>query len=99
MEITMTALPRLACCISLALTLPATAHAVVHCVDTPAALAIALEVAETNGVDDDVRVVAGHYDLPATLVHSTHEAFAFSLSGGWNAVSLTISPVSGLTSV
>ena len=81
----MTTLPRLACCISLVLALPATAHAVVHCVDTPAALAAALDAAEANGADDDVRVVAGSYALPAPLVHSTHEAFALVLSGRWNA--------------
>lgn len=65
--------------------LPLSVHAAVHCVDTPATLAAALDAAEANGEDDDVRIVAGSYDLPATLVHSTHEAFALSLSGGWNA--------------
>lgn len=65
--------------------LPSSVRAAVHCVDTPATLAVALDAAEANGEDDDVRIVAGSYELPAALVHSTHEAFALMLSGGWNA--------------
>lgn len=77
---------RIAClAIVLATLLPHAARAALVCVDTPAALATALESAEANGEDDDIRIVAGSYALPATLVHSTHEAFALVLSGGWNA--------------
>ena len=61
------------------------AHAGTSCVDTASAIATALDSAEANGEDDDIRIVAGHYALPATLVHSTHEAFALRLSGGWAA--------------
>ena len=70
---------------ALAVLLPGPALAALACVDTPAALAAALDGAEANGEDDDVRIVAGVYDLPATLVHSTHETFALTISGGWNA--------------
>jgi hypothetical protein len=83
----MTTLPRLACRITLplALALPAGVHAAVHCVGTPAALAAALETSETNGQDDDLRVVSGTYGLTIPLVHSSHEAFSLLLSGRWNA--------------
>lgn len=75
----------LAIALAIAVPLPAPAGAAVSCVDTPAALAAALEGAEANGEDDDIRIVAGSYTLPAALVHSTHEAFALVLSGRWNA--------------
>lgn len=72
--------------IALAALLPQAARAALVCVDTPAALAAALDDAEANGEDDDIRIVQGDYALAATLVHSTHEAFALVLSGGWNPV-------------
>lgn len=75
----------LAIALAIAAHLPAPAGAAVSCVDTPAALAAALDGAEANGEHDDIRIVAGSYALPATLVHSTHEAFALVLSGRWNA--------------
>lgn len=67
-----------------AASLPGTALAALACVDSPAALAAALTAAQANGEDDEIRVVAGQYALAASLVHSTHEAFALALSGGWN---------------
>jgi len=61
------------------------AQAAVFCVGSPAELDAALTVARANGEADDVRVVAGTYALAAPLVYSTHQAFALTLSGRWNA--------------
>lgn len=64
---------------------PLPLHAAVFCVDDVAQLAGALDGARANGEADDVRIAAGAYALTAPLVYSTHEAFALTLSGRWNA--------------
>lgn len=76
---------RISCTLLAAWLATPVAHAGTACVDTAAGIAAALDAAEANGEHDEIRIVAGHYALPATLVHSTHEAFALRISGGWTA--------------
>ena len=59
--------------------------AATHCVADAQALRNSLVTAAANGEADDIRVVAGSHLLSSTLFFSTHEAFALSLSGRWNA--------------
>lgn len=61
------------------------ARAAVFCAGDPAQIDDALDTAGANGEADEVRVVAGTHALAAPLVYSTHQAFALTLSGRWNA--------------
>lgn len=63
------------------------ARGTTFCVDSAAEIAAALAIAEANGEDDAIRIVAGNYPLDETLRlgNSETESFALSLSGRWNA--------------
>lgn len=58
---------------------------VVYCADDAAGAQFALTVAQANGLDDDVRLVAGNYTLTQRLAYVTSEPHALIVSGGWNA--------------
>lgn len=73
-------------CLTVAcLCLASPSPAAVFCADTESSLIAALDAAETNGEDDEIRIVEGTYLLGSALTLSIHEAFAVALSGRWNA--------------
>lgn len=61
------------------------ARAAVLCANSVPSLIAALDNAEANSEDDEIRIVEGTYLLGAALTLSIHEAFAVALSGRWNA--------------
>ena len=67
--------------------LRATPASAAFCVSTPEQLGAALTVAESNGADDDIRIVVGTYLLTTELVHFAvpSETGTLTISGGWAA--------------
>ena len=57
---------------------------VVYCASDAAGVQFSLTVAQGNGLDDEVRLVAGSYALTQRLTYVTSEPNALTVSGGWN---------------
>lgn len=59
-------------------------HAAVHCVDSPATFKSAIDIAESNGEDDVIRLVGGTYAASPPFHFQSTEAHAITFSGGYN---------------
>lgn len=73
--------------LALFLLLPAwSAQALVVCVHTPAELIDALDAAQTNQQDDELRIRTGEYTAPADapFIASVTDGRALQISGGWD---------------
>jgi len=77
----------------------APAGAALFCVDTAAELVQAMLDASTNGVDDEIRVVAGTYLPASTPNYTTGVGQDLTLSGGWSPVCVSQRPDPELTVV
>lgn len=55
------------------------------CAANPTQLAAALDNAEANAQNDDIRIVAGAHDLTVPMQFFSGEANSLVVSGGWNA--------------
>lgn len=60
------------------------ARAFIGCADTVAGIEFGLAAAEDNDQDDEIRVVAGAYDLTQGLSYLSGEPHSLKISGGWN---------------
>ena len=69
----------------LGLCLAGPAPAAVYCVDTPSALHTAINVAEANGEDDEIRLVGGTYASSTAFHFQSTEAHSITFVGGYDA--------------
>jgi len=60
------------------------ASAAIFCVNSPAALQTALNIAASNGEQDTIRVVSGTYALSAPLTLNTSEHWSVGVYGRWD---------------
>lgn len=69
----------------LAILLAGPASAAVHCVDTANELRAAIDAAEANGEDDEIRLVGGAYTSSTPFHYQSTEAHAIAFVGGYSA--------------
>ena len=60
-------------------------QAAVHCVDSPATFKAAIDVAEANGEDDEIRLVGGTYAASPAFHFQSVELHAIAFIGGYSA--------------
>lgn len=58
---------------------------IVYCANDVPGVQFSLAVAEDNGLDDDIRLVAGTYQPAALLSATMQDTGSLEISGGWNA--------------
>lgn len=63
----------------------APASPVVYCAHDVAGVVFSLGVADDNGLDDDIRLVAGTYQPSIVFSTTVQESNYLKISGGWNA--------------
>lgn len=68
--------------------LPPAVRAATHCVDTPAELQAAINAAQANGEDDEIRIVNGSYEPSQAFHFQSSEAFAIAFRGGFEGACL-----------
>ena len=69
----------------LALTFSGPAAAGNFCVDTPGELHSAMDAAETNNADDEIRLVGGSYASTGAFSFQSTEARSITFIGGWSS--------------